>query len=338
MMPFEPFERRPTIAIGVSGGRDSLCLALLAHAWARAREGRVLALIVDHRLRPEAAAEAASTAALLARHGIAAEILAWSEAKPATGLQEAARAARYRLLFEACRRHGIVHLLVAHQADDQAETVAMRAKRGSGLDGLAGMAALVEHRDGRLLRPLLSVPRARLTTTLVEGGIDWIDDPSNADPRFERARLRAGAVLPAAKPEPATARRVREARLAGIALETLDFDRPASVAVDQALFGRLPPGEGARLLGRIVQAVGGREYPTRRERLDRAAARLSRVDGPGKSGKGLDFTLSGCRLMLRKDPADRRLRWIVGPESGRKDEQIQGKPLLPAVFFACGAQ
>src|SRR5205823_14734758 len=139
------------------GGRDSLALALLAEQWASARQGRVQALIVDHALRPASADEAAVTRERLASLGIAAEILLWSGAKPMSGVQEAARQARYRLLFEACRRHGILHLLLAHHADDQAETVAMRAARNSGPDGLAGMAALVEHRDARLMRPMLGV-------------------------------------------------------------------------------------------------------------------------------------------------------------------------------------
>ncbi len=136
----------------------SLALALLAAGVGRARGGRIAGLIVDHALRPESAAEAAATAALLGRHGCEAEILRWSEAKPRSGLQEAARMARYRLLREACRRRGVLHLLVAHHADDQDETVAMRAARQSGPDGLAGMSAAVELPEVRLLRPLLGVP------------------------------------------------------------------------------------------------------------------------------------------------------------------------------------
>jgi hypothetical protein len=130
MAPFEPFEGAPAVAVAVSGGRDSLALALLAQEWAAARSGRIVGLIVDHALRPESAEEAATTVSLLGRHECEAEILRWSEAKPRTGLQEAARTARYRLLREACRRRGILHLLVAHHADDQAETVAMPGKAG----------------------------------------------------------------------------------------------------------------------------------------------------------------------------------------------------------------
>lgn len=336
MAPFGPLESNPVLAVGVSGGRDSLSLALLSHEWARPRGGRVLALIVDHGLRAEAAAEAATTSALLAEHGIASEILRWHGKKPVAGLQEAARSARYELLFEACRRQGIIHLLIAHHADDQAETIDMRAARASGPDGLAGMAALVEHRDGRLLRPLLAIPRHRLTATLAARGIHWIEDPSNADPRFERSRLRLRART--AVPNVAGDRATQERLIAEIAVETLAIDPPDTVAFDQAVFAGLDRSRAARLLGRIVQAVGKRNYPPRRERLDHATARLFERPNRGKSGKSQDFTLSECRLALRQSPNDRRLRWIVKPENGRKSLGKTGQPLFPAVFFACGTQ
>jgi tRNA(Ile)-lysidine synthase len=338
MASFGPFETRPVLAVGVSGGRDSLSLAILAREWVVARAGRVLGLIVDHALRPESAAEAAATSQLLARHGIASEILLWSGSKPGSGLQAAARAARYRLLFDACRRHAIVHLLVAHHADDQAETVAMRMARGSGPDGLAGMAGLVERRDGRLLRPLLPVPRARLTATLLERAIPWIDDPSNADPRFERARLRRCAPPAIIENSMGLSRAMREVALAERAIPVLDFDVAGGIAIDHTSFLALDAETRTQLLARVVQAVGRRDYRPRGERLERAVARLSQARDYGKSGKGQDFTLSECRLALRRAPGETRLRWIVTPENGRKDTRNPGQPLVPAVFSACGVR
>ena len=340
MAPFAPFESKPVLAVAVSGGRDSLALALLAHEWAVARGGHVVALIVDHGLRAEAGVEAAATRDLLCGHGIAADILQWTGAKPTHGLQEAARLARYGLLFDACRQRGILHLLVAHHADDQAETVAMRAARGSGPDGLAGMAALVERRHARLLRPLLSVPRARLTATLEARGVAWIDDPSNTDRRFERARLRAAGVARQADlVGPARERSTRELRLAQASVDTIEVDGESGgdTALDKSAFGRLGAGLGAGLLSRLVQAVGGRDHPPRRDRLHRAVERLSGAVARGKSGKSQDFTLSECRLMLRQAPASQRLRWIIRHENGRRNDRKEGQPLVPAAFFACGA-
>jgi tRNA(Ile)-lysidine synthase len=294
----------------------------------------VLALIVDHGLRADSATEARATRERLARLGIEAETLVWPGSKPATRVQQAAREARYRLLFEACRRQGILHLMTAHHADDQAETVAMRAARASGPDGLAGMAAVVEHRDARLLRPLLAVPRGRLTATLEARGIGWIDDPSNEDRRFERVRVRQDGIAAAALRPPGS-RAVRDREVARAALRTLEVG-PNSVALDQLVVSDLSKEITGRLLGRVVQAVAGGAYPPRRERLERAAARLSLEAGRGKSGKSQDFTLSGCQLMLRRDPATRRLRWIVRRESGRRNNKTPGQPLVPAAFFACG--
>ena len=337
MRIFEPFEAKPILAIAVSGGRDSMALALLAQDWAREREGTILVLIVDHGLRADSVREAAETQARLASYGVSADILRWTDDKPSSGLQEAARVARYRLLFEACRERGILHLLVAHHADDQAETVAMRAGRGSGPDGLAGMAALVEHRHARLLRPLLALSRARLTATLLARQVPWIDDPSNTDPRFERARLRAGGMAAPAAPTGRELRAEREKRLAQASVEALEFDAGEAVAIDHGRFAGLDAALGAGLLSRVVRGVGGIGYPPRRERLERAVARLCSPAVPGKSGgksgRGGDFTLAACRLALRRRPDNHRMRWIVRPESGKNLCQ----PLVPAAFFACGA-
>ena len=329
MMPFEPFEARPELAVAVSGGRDSICLALLANEWTGARGGKTTALIVDHGLRAESAGEARTAARSLKGHGVESVVLTWRGAKPLAGLQQAARKERYRLLREACRERGILHLLVGNHAGDQAETIAMRAARLSGPDGLAGMAALVETEDVRLLRPLLAVPRARLTATLMARGVAWIDDPSNADPRFERARLRREGV---ADLRPDGSRVGEEARVAEAAVAVLEVDLGGAFALERNGFGRLPIELRRRLLSRVVQGVGGGDHPPRRDRLDRAVARLSATPERGKSGRSADFTLSGCQFVLRQAGASRRLLWIVRPESGRKG----GQALIPAAFFACG--
>jgi tRNA(Ile)-lysidine synthase len=335
MTPFEPFEQAPVLAVAVSGGRDSLALALLAHDWARSRGGKIVGLVVDHGLRPESAAEAATTRDVLERNGCEAAILQWSGIKPSSRLQEAARTARYRLLREECRRRGILHLLLGHHADDQAETVTMRAARQSGPDGLAGMAALVEQPEIRLLRPLLAVSRACLTATVLAHDVAWIDDPSNSDPRFERARLR---LAPCAAPPPrSTDRAEREAGLARAAVDVLHVEGGGAAALDRTAFQRLPKDIQGRLLSRVIQAAGGGDHPPRRDRLERAVERLCGPVDRGKSGKGQDFTLSECRLMLRQMPDSRRLWWIVRPEHGRRDGKSGAQPLIPAAFFACGA-
>ncbi|HVZ00121.1 MAG TPA: tRNA lysidine(34) synthetase TilS, partial [Dongiaceae bacterium] len=190
-----PFEPKPVVAVAVSGGPDSMALALLLDEWAGHRGGRVEAISVDHGLRPESAAEAEQVGRWLAARRVTRHtILRWTGGKPEAGLQAAARAARYRLLTEHCRAEGILHLCLAHHLDDQVETRAMRAARQSGPAGLAGMSAVRDWSGVRLLRPLLGITKHALQATLVARGQDWIEDPSNRNPAFERVRWRGQAV------------------------------------------------------------------------------------------------------------------------------------------------
>jgi tRNA(Ile)-lysidine synthase len=301
MLGFAPFEPKPVLAVAVSGGPDSLALCLLAARWARARGGRVLALTVDHRLRPESAAEARQVARWMKKRGIAHRVLVWSEPKPAANRAAAARAARYRLLAAEAARRGILHLLLAHHRDDQAETLLLRLGRGSGVDGLSAMAACVELTGLRLLRPLLGVPKARLIATLRALRQDWIEDPSNLAPGYARSRLRKS--LAAFADAGLTARRLAEtAGRIGRARAALE-DAAAALAaraahVHPAGFVRLDPGALAaapeeirlRVLAHCLMAVAGAEYPPRLERLEDLARALT---GPGFRGR----TLHGCRIV-----------------------------------------
>jgi len=150
---------------------------------------------VDHGLRPEAAAEAAAVAEWCRIRKIDHETLVWEGEKPKTGIQDAARNARYRLLCRACERMGIKHLFTGHTADDQAETVFMRLRRGAGR-GLAGMPAQRKIAAGpgdliTLHRAMLSVRRGAARAYAEDKDLPFIDDPSNEDEGYERVRVRA---------------------------------------------------------------------------------------------------------------------------------------------------
>jgi tRNA(Ile)-lysidine synthase len=190
MAALGPFEPAPRIAAGVSGGADSMALALLALTWARERGGSLLALVVDHRLRSESGREATQTVARLSARGIEAKMLEIQGLEHGPALAERARTARFALLEAACSEAGILHLLLGHHAGDQAETLQIRALGGSGPAGMASMAPVVETRTLRLLRPLLAIPPVRLRATLRSVGVAWVEDPSNIDAAALRARLR----------------------------------------------------------------------------------------------------------------------------------------------------
>jgi tRNA(Ile)-lysidine synthase len=185
-----PFEPRPHLAVAVSGGADSMALCRLAMTWTSYRSGGILALTVDHGLRPGSDDEADATLAQLARFGIPGRKLSATGLFRGPALAERARAVRYRLLLDACADAGIPHLLLAHHRGDQVETVMTRALSGSGSAGLAGMQALRETSFVRVLRPLLDIPAGALRQYLMVRGVSWIEDPSNRDPAARRARLR----------------------------------------------------------------------------------------------------------------------------------------------------
>jgi tRNA(Ile)-lysidine synthase len=296
-----PFEPAPLLAVAVSGGGDSLALLLLADAWARERGGHVLALTVDHALRKDSAAEAAEVAALCAARGIAHQTLRWEGPKPQARLMERAREARYALLENACMAAGILHLLVAHHADDQAETVALRKAANSGPRGLAGMAAQRFTRGLRLLRPLLDLPKARLLATCRARDQTWIEDPSNVDLRFARARLRAATVEAASNDTAAciAERHRAEAAAAALAACAVRFDPHGYAQVDREA---LDPADGevtALVLARIVQAVGAAAFPLS-PALEAALALWLR-DGVWKGRRQARITAGRCVLAMSND-------------------------------------
>ena len=310
MAPLGPFEPMPRIAVAVSGGPDSLALCLLADRWARSRSGTVYGLTVDHRMRPESGAEAAQVRRWLAALGITHRTLRWPGARPVTGLQEQARAARLALLTGWCRRAGVLHLLLGHQREDQAETALQRFVRGSGIDGLAAMAPIrlaMEPVGGgvRLLRPLLPVSRAALIATLARWDQPWINDPTNRDVRHARPRLastlaRLGSEglsvsrLASAATRAASDRAALD-RLCTDLLAACARPSPAGfVTLDHDVWRRSPRALAVRALGSVVSTVSGSAYPPRQERLERLAHRL--LDDGTKAA-----TLGGCRVVPQRD-------------------------------------
>jgi tRNA(Ile)-lysidine synthase len=328
---FAGWKTAPALVLAVSGGPDSIALLWLAARWRRAlaRGPRLVAVTVDHGLRAEAAREARDVKRLARALELPHRTLRWRGPKPKTGLPEAAREARYRLLAKAARESGATHIVTAHTRDDQAETVLMRMLRGSGITGLAAMAR-ESGRDGVVLaRPLLQVSKAQLIATLAKAKISFADDPTNRDPGFTRPRLRA--IMPALAAEGGDARNLARlaARLAraDVAVEVLvdgaerylalrdreafpaRFDANASraMAFDATSFANMAEEIRLRLLKRAIDRFG-HEGPAE---LGKVEALLSALDGalaktaegrrprPGQKSKpALKQTLAGALVSL----------------------------------------
>ncbi len=177
------------LALAVSGGSDSMAMLRMVRDWAP-RDTQVIALTVDHDLRAGAKLEAAQVAAWCKGLGIPHHILKWQHPEIKSGIQAKARKARYDLMAAWCAEHDVYALLTAHTADDQAETVTMRATRTNSPAALAGIWSETEWEGLRVLRPLLDHRRQDLRNYLTGIGQAWIDDPSNEDEKFERVRVR----------------------------------------------------------------------------------------------------------------------------------------------------
>lgn len=189
---FRTWEPLPGVLLAVSGGPDSVALMLLAAAWGRSRPSPpwLQVATVDHGLRPQSRDEAKAVAAWAKSLGLAHTTLAWDGPKPKTRIQELAREKRYELLLAHATTIGAGALATAHHADDQAETILFRMIRGSGIAGLAGMAATSD-RDGCLIsRPLLDCAKNDLVAHCEAENHPYFRDPSNADPAYARTRIR----------------------------------------------------------------------------------------------------------------------------------------------------
>ncbi len=351
--------KRKTVAVAVSGGSDSIALLhLLQIHYSKTKPSiRLVALTVDHGLRPNSGEEADWVRAFCQARGIDHRTLRWEGEKPQTGLAAAARGARYQLLSDAARNAGTDMIFIGHTSDDQAETLLMRSSRGKPdlqNRGLAAMAPATLY-DSRvwLLRPLLGVSRAVLRRHLTNQNIGWIDDPSNQIRRYERVRMRT--VLEASDdPEELKNALVDRAGEAAVRRRALGeaaaglIDRHASkciaglIRVDPLFFDAPVPDEDG-LAARIYAAAallavtGGSAYLPNAARI---AAVLEKLNSAGNratlSGTVADRRRSGIflyRETRRGGPGpvacadgiawDRRYRILAG-EIPLKSDRLVG--------------
>ncbi|MEP7240564.1 MAG: tRNA lysidine(34) synthetase TilS [Devosia sp.] len=299
-------------ALAVSGGPDSLALMLLAERWARSRgTPELVVYTVDHGLRAEAREEAAMVLREAARLGLPARVLVWQGDKPETGIQAAARKARYAMMAAAMADDGAELLLTAHHLRDQAETVLMRLAHGSGIDGLRGMDRLAYVEGCEVYRPLLAVDPAALLAVVEEAGLAPAHDPSNSDRHYERVRWRE--LLPQLEAMGVEPRRLgkfaeRMAAASALVAAAVDEHWPQTVipleanhfAMPRGRFAMFNPLVGSAMLARVLQLCSGDRRPPPLGAVESLAGKLAFNDDLKPT------TLHGC--VIEADAETIRIR------------------------------
>ena len=303
-LPRNPFR----IGVAVSGGADSMALCLLLRNWVKAKGGELLAVTVDHRLRPESGIEADWVHARLAAEGIEHDILTRSlatDSEEKGSSQVRARKARHALIAKWCREKEIFFLALGHHLDDQIETFLMRLVRQSKSDGLAGIS--MQRQDGAmtLIRPLLGFPKQRLVETLRHHGWGWIEEPSNQRADYLRNRIRQqlpllerqGVRKNSLERITRSLGRIRRSlqkrtdafidqrvRLNPIGYAEIDFSESEEIQTE--IF--------QRALQRTLLTVGGGDYSPKTIKLDRLIQSLMSSDS-------VKLTLAGCEIIKKDD-------------------------------------
>ena len=298
----------PALLLAVSGGPDSVALMLLAAHYLSSGDRRLAVATVDHGLRDGSAQEAKQVGAWAQALALPHHLLTWRGPRPATRIQERARLARYQLLAQCAATLGDAAIVTAHHADDQAETILFRMTRGSGVAGLAGMSRISHWENTAILRPLLDVPKTALEAFCQAAGHDFFRDPSNADNKYARARLRTLAPTLAAQGLDreallrlgARAARADEALVhctATLRRQAIRHADDVSAQFDKATLAAATPEILRRLIGREIGRLAPKA-PLRLERLERLADQLHASFAAGVAWRG---TMAGLIVESRAD-------------------------------------
>ena len=299
--------KQSKVAVGVSGGVDSMCLLY----WLHNIKMDVVCLHVNHRLRPEADTETEYVKSVCEKLNIPVHIFYWNDNKPESGLEAAARQARYKMMTDFCHENGIEYLLTAHQSDDQIETFLMNLSRGSGLFGLSGMMAESE-RDGiKILRPLLNVPRSEIKQYCEDNNIKYFVDSMNTDEHYTRVKIRQNRHLLDEKLGISDARILLAVQNLGRTRQWMEKYLDSRIEMVIRSWGALfldsflfDEAEEIRLklLGLLIQKIGGDDYIPRLNSLQNALSKLH---------SDCKFTLGHCTLRRLND------RILIVPEGKR---------------------
>ena len=307
---FQDFMHRYTgkaMALGVSGGVDSMCLL----SWLHEIGADVVCLHVNHRLRPQADTETEYVKSVCEKLNIPCHIFYWDGDKPENGLEAAAREARYKMMTDFCHQNNIEYLLTAHQSDDQIETFLMNLSRGSGLYGLSAMLPESE-RDGiKILRPLLEVSRDEIKQYCDNNNIKYFVDSMNSDEHYTRVKIRKNRHVLNDKLDISDSRILLAIQNLARTREWMDKYIASRVELVIRSWGAMfvssflfDEAEEIRLkfLGTLIQKIGGNNYPVRLNSLQKALSNLQ---------SDCKFTLGHCTIRRLND------RILIVPEGKR---------------------
>lgn len=326
MKSFSPWEDGGHIALAISGGSDSMALALLASQWCAERNLSLTGIIVDHQLRPESTKEAIQTQDWLKDRGISNEILTWVGEKPKKSIQEIARNARYKLIEDWCRQNGANHLLTAHHADDQWETMMQRLIRKSGPKGLRGILPERQFQGGRILRPFLvrrgeslGISKLQILNYLKNENQPYVQDPSNDNGKYERVRWRQEREMWESKGYSSDyiLQEIRKASAIYDELSTfcqawwndhVEISDSGYLTIDKSSWEACCLNQKEFILQRILTFFKERIYPIPASTLQKVLSRLEKEQAVGACG---------CFFLNRKESI------LVAPE-------VRG---LPRLFF-----
>lgn len=316
-----PLADANALLLAVSGGPDSTALLLMAADWARRRGGRprLEAATVDHGLRAESADEARAVGALCRSLGVPHHRLAWDGPKPKTRIQERAREARHALLGRCARAIGADLVVTAHHLDDQAETALLRLTRGSGIGGLRAMSPRAARDGVTIARPLLGFAKSELVAFCEAAGVAFARDPSNEDPRYARARLRAlaGALAAEGLDAPALVRLARRAAQVeeALARQTEAAEARLHLVETGACDGRALRQEPVEIVQRLLTAaiarIGGRQAS--RVGLEKIETLTQSMLNAVAAGEAFRANVAGAQVRLAARGALR-----VEPEQPRR--------------------
>jgi tRNA(Ile)-lysidine synthase len=303
------------LGIAISGGADSLALVYLAHTWARAQGKKIIALTVDHKLRPESTQEAISVQHLMHTWEVEHHILTWEGPKPSTRLQEQARQARYNLLEAFCYECGIPLLLMGHHQADQEETALMRLRQGTNLLGLAAMRPLTYTQRCQVVRPFLNTHPDRLRATLKAVQIPWIEDPSNHNPHYERTRWRTKKIPQILSSSTLQSLRTHLERwVRGYLKRHGHHSSFGSLTLEKEALLALPPEFQVLLLSYILRGLGVKKYPPSLQTLEGLLTRLKQKDFKAVTAQGLRLSATrGTFLFVREYRAITHEHDIIAP-------------------------